>query len=82
MYEQARLEEHKDVPVVVVLDKAVPAERKSRPKRMFIVAGSCLSALILAVMATFALVRLEFFRTDHADRYATLRRAIGRTPRD
>jgi tyrosine-protein kinase Etk/Wzc len=82
MYEQARLEEHKDIPVVVVLDRAVPAEKKSRPKRMLIVAASCLSALILAVMATFVLVRFEFFRVQHADRYAMLTRAFGRKSRD
>ena len=34
MYEQAKVDEQKDVPVLLVLDKAVAPERKVRPQRM------------------------------------------------
>ncbi len=37
LYEQAKIDEQKDTPVVLVLDKAVPPERKARPKRSLIV---------------------------------------------
>ena len=33
MYEQAKMEEQKDTPVVLVVDKAIPPEKKSSPKR-------------------------------------------------
>ncbi len=36
MYEQAKVEEQKDVPVILVLDKAVPPKRKAKPKRLII----------------------------------------------
>lgn len=37
LYEQARVNEQKDVPVLLVLDKAVPPERKVRPQRVLII---------------------------------------------
>ncbi len=36
MYEQAKIEEQKDTPAVLVLDKAIPPERATVPKRLFI----------------------------------------------
>ena len=81
MYEQARLEERKDIPVVIVLDKAVPAEKKARPRRMIIVASSALSSLILALMAVAVIVRTEQFKRDSPDRFAMLRSAMGRRVR-
>jgi len=36
LYEQAKIEEQKDTPAVIVLDKAIPPERPSVPKRIFI----------------------------------------------
>jgi uncharacterized protein involved in exopolysaccharide biosynthesis len=37
LYEQAKIDEQKDTPVVLVLDNAVPPERKARPRRSLIV---------------------------------------------
>jgi uncharacterized protein involved in exopolysaccharide biosynthesis len=37
LYEQAKIDEKKDTPVVLVLDTAVPPQRKSKPKRTLIV---------------------------------------------
>lgn len=37
LYEQAKIDEHKDTPVVLVLDNATPPERKSSPHRTLIV---------------------------------------------
>jgi uncharacterized protein involved in exopolysaccharide biosynthesis len=37
LYEQAKIDEQKDTPVVLVLDKAVPPERKARPHRSLVV---------------------------------------------
>ncbi|KAA0230005.1 hypothetical protein EDS67_09395 [candidate division KSB1 bacterium] len=37
LYEQAKIDENKDTPVVLMLDKAVPPERKKRPHRTLIV---------------------------------------------
>ncbi len=46
LYEQARVEERRQTPSVIVLDRAGPAERKSRPKRLPIIIGGMLVGLI------------------------------------
>lgn len=53
VFEQARIDEQKEIPVVLVLDEAVPAERKARPQRMLITAS-------LSVLGFFALMVLAF----------------------
>jgi capsule polysaccharide export protein KpsE/RkpR len=53
--EQARLDEERVVPELLVLDPAVPADKKSRPKRSLIVAGSTLGVFFL--MSGFVLLR-------------------------
>ncbi|MDZ7266235.1 MAG: Wzz/FepE/Etk N-terminal domain-containing protein [candidate division KSB1 bacterium] len=55
LYEQAKIDENKDTPVVLVLDHAVPPERKSRPHRTLII----LIFVFLAAMfsTTWAFIR-------------------------
>lgn len=54
LYEQARIDEQKDVPVLLVLDRAVVPERKAKPQRSLIV----LSLSFLTFFFTVALVYL------------------------
>jgi uncharacterized protein involved in exopolysaccharide biosynthesis len=53
LYEQAKIEEQRDVPVVQVLDRAVPPEKKARPFRTLIVVSVFASALTLFVVLSF-----------------------------
>lgn len=53
LYEQAKVDEHKDVPVLLVLDKAVAPERKAKPQRLLIV-------FLVAILSSFAFVLLAF----------------------
>lgn len=50
LYEQARIDEQKEVPVILVLDKAVPAELKDTPKRTIIVLAAAMFALIVSIL--------------------------------
>jgi tyrosine-protein kinase Etk/Wzc len=45
-YEQAKIEEIKDLPTIEIIDKAVPAGLRSKPKR----AKLCITAFILALL--------------------------------
>ncbi len=49
LYEQAKVDEHKDVPVAYVLDPAVPGERPDRPKRALVAGIVFLLALIIGL---------------------------------
>jgi len=53
LYEQAKIEEQKNIQVVHVLDYAVPPEKKARPFRTLIVLSVFASALVLFVIIAF-----------------------------
>jgi uncharacterized protein involved in exopolysaccharide biosynthesis len=55
IYEQAKIDERKDLPVLLVLDKAIPAERKSRPLRALIICLVSGLALCCFIPLTFLL---------------------------
>jgi tyrosine-protein kinase Etk/Wzc len=55
LYEQAKINEQKDVPVLLVLDKAVTPERKTKPQRMLIVFLAASLTLLLSMVAAFVM---------------------------
>ena len=63
-YELARVEEAREAPLVQVLDKAAPPERKSGPRRAQIVILATLGGFVAAVLAAFAISALETARRD------------------
>jgi uncharacterized protein involved in exopolysaccharide biosynthesis len=52
-YEQYKIEENKDTPTVQILDKAVPPERRAKPKRAFLVGISGILSLFASVTFVF-----------------------------
>ncbi|MEW5844054.1 MAG: Wzz/FepE/Etk N-terminal domain-containing protein [Bacteroidota bacterium] len=50
IYEQAKIEEKKDIPVCLFLDKAVPAQEKAGPKKAFIIIIAFLISFIFALV--------------------------------
>jgi hypothetical protein len=72
LYEQSRIDEQKDIPVVLVLDKAVPAERKDRPKRSLIVAVAGVTAFLVALFSIVIHRRYLLFAQEHPERVAAL----------
>ncbi len=58
-YEQAKIREAKDTPVIQVLDEAAPPERRSRPARIKLVAMGILGSLIFSLIAIFV---YEYFQ--------------------
>jgi uncharacterized protein involved in exopolysaccharide biosynthesis len=64
--EQARLMEAKDMPVVQVLDRAVPGERPVRPRVLVNVAVAGIAGLLVGVFLTILLDGLERRRTAAA----------------
>jgi tyrosine-protein kinase Etk/Wzc len=79
LYEQARLEEKKETPSAAVLDKAVPAEKKARPKRMLIVLISTLSVALLSFSFYALRDRFRKFKGESPEHYEILRSVFRRT---
>lgn len=75
IFEQAKIEEQKNIPVVLVLDQAVPAEKKSSPKRSIIVIAAFLISLFLSVCFVLIKNSLAEIKNEHS-RYQKLREGI------
>lgn len=78
LYEQARIEEQKDIPVMLVLDNAVPAEKKSYPKRLLIIVSTLLSSLMIAIGIVLLVSRLEELRWKKTESWEKFVSALGR----
>jgi len=63
--EQSKIAEAKDLPVVQVLDMAVPAERHARPKRLLNVLIASGISLFAGVFCAFLLENLRRIRSGH-----------------
>ena len=53
--EQAKIAEARDMPTVQALDKAVPADRKSKPKTVFNMAIAGITSLVVGILLAFFL---------------------------
>jgi uncharacterized protein involved in exopolysaccharide biosynthesis len=53
LYEQAKVDEQKQLPVILVLDKAIPAEKKAKPLRIVIVVLAAFFAFIISLVYIF-----------------------------
>lgn len=78
-YELARIDEAKEGPLIQQLDVALPPERKSKPKRMFIVLIAAFAGLFAGVLFAFIkrALRLAASNPDGATRLLALKRAWG-----
>lgn len=54
-FELAKLDEAKEASTIQILDVAVPSERKSKPKRTFLVAGGLLAGGLVGLLAIFVM---------------------------
>lgn len=77
-FEMAKLDEAKDFPLIQILDKAAPPEKKSKPKRSTIVMLATLVAFFLAVIWAFISEALARSGSDpeQGARLQELRRAF------
>jgi len=76
VYEQAKIEENRQTPSVLVLDKAGPPERKAKPKvSIFALVGFVLSVLI-GLFITFLLEAISRLRAKHPESFTALSDAI------
>ncbi len=79
MYEQAKVEEQKSTPTVMVIDKAVPPQLKYRPKRSIIIAGPALLIILFIIPLVFWLERnfeLKDFKNPLVRKYHNLAQKI------
>jgi uncharacterized protein involved in exopolysaccharide biosynthesis len=69
LFEQARIEQQKDIPVILVLDRAIPPEKKDRPKRSVIVLVVFAASLAFSIL--IVLMRERFTRMVEDEQQAS-----------
>jgi uncharacterized protein involved in exopolysaccharide biosynthesis len=71
-FEKSKIEESKDTPTIQILDRAVPPEKKSRPKRSFMVAFAGGFSLLFSIFFVFFREFLERTREKNPQEYSRL----------
>jgi tyrosine-protein kinase Etk/Wzc len=69
LYEQAKVEERRQTPSVLVLDRAYPAERKSKPKVSLYALLAFVISLILSFFVVFARELVDRLKQTHPERF-------------
>jgi tyrosine-protein kinase Etk/Wzc len=72
LYEQAKVEERRETPSVIVLDRAGPAERKSKPKIAIWGGISLAASLLIAFIVVFIREAVRKIKAAHPDRIRDL----------
>lgn len=77
-FEMAKIDEAKDANLIQVLDKALPAEKKTRPKSLFIVLGGILGGAFLGLLLALArdFMRRSKLQNPDEQRWQELRMAL------
>ena len=66
MLEDARLDENRNLQSLVVVDTAIPADKKTSPKRSLIVIGSVFGTFVLSVLFILLLQAYKDFKKKYA----------------
>jgi uncharacterized protein involved in exopolysaccharide biosynthesis len=73
LYEQAKIDEQKEVPVLLILDRAVPPEKKSSPKRSIIVLSAVITAFLASIGWAMLVERYRALITDRPEVHLAIR---------
>ena len=72
LYEQAKVEERRQTPSVLVLDTAAPAERKSKPKVSLYALMALVISLVVSFFVVFTLELIERLKRSNPQRFASI----------
>jgi tyrosine-protein kinase Etk/Wzc len=72
LYEQAKVEERRQTPSVLVLDKAGPAERKAKPKISLYALTAFIVSILLALFIVFVRETFSKLRSIHKEKIANI----------
>jgi tyrosine-protein kinase Etk/Wzc len=76
LYEQAKVNANKDVPVAYILDPAIPGERPDRPKRIAVIAISIFIGCVIALVVIGYRESVAGMKNSHPDEWERWRSVI------
>lgn len=65
LYEKAKIDEVRNLQILITLDKAQIPDKKAKPKRSLIIAGSALGALIISILVIIAVINFRQFKNRY-----------------
>jgi len=77
-FEVAKLDEAKEGAIVQVVDPAMPPDKRSFPKRTYIILGGVLVGLFAGICTSFAFAHIEHLKSEEeiSAKFSDLRRAL------
>jgi tyrosine-protein kinase Etk/Wzc len=72
LYEQAKVEEQRQTPSVIILDSAIPAERKAKPKVSLYALIAFVVSALLSMLIIFSIEGFERLRASDPVRFNTI----------
>lgn len=76
LYEQAKVEERRQTPSVIVLDKAAPAERKAKPKVSLFALMALVISTLFSLFAVFLVEGVVRIRKTNPERFDALVKTV------
>ncbi|MBN1348200.1 hypothetical protein JXJ21_02205 [candidate division KSB1 bacterium] len=68
-YEQAKIQEARDIPTILIIDHAAKPEKKSKPKRMLIVLLAGFLCILGFMIAAYISVNMDYMKQNDFKRY-------------
>ena len=81
-YEQYKIQETRDTPTIQVLDQAFPPERKSKPKRAFLVGVAGILSLVTSVVFVFGLEYFKKSKEKNPEEFERIQTLLGAWRKD
>ncbi len=75
-YEEAKIQEAKDTPTIQVLDRAVPPEKRSRPRRAMMVVMAAVASLFVGTVFVFGLEYLKALQKENPEGFKRIEEAF------
>lgn len=72
LFEQAKVEERRQTPSVIILDSAGPAERKAKPKVSLYALMALVISLVVSFFVVFTLELIERLKRSNPQRFASI----------
>jgi uncharacterized protein involved in exopolysaccharide biosynthesis len=76
LYEQAKVEERRQTPSVIVLDKAAPAERKAKPKVTLYALMAVVISTLFSLFVVFCMEGVARVRQSNPERFDAMVQAV------
>jgi tyrosine-protein kinase Etk/Wzc len=81
-YEQYKIQETRDTPTIQILDKAIPPERRSKPRRAVLVGLAGILSLVTSIVSVFGLEYFKKSKEKNPEEFERIQALLGAWRKD